>query len=120
MKDRIRLSTMCLFLCAVVYAGVAWEWMGRQDGSRPLGMVLAVIALAVYGNMAVLAIDLKRWAWQASNVVLALHILGCLAFAARTPPNDWKQVTALVVVLALGPFGLWANLRSASRAALTS
>ena len=117
-RDRIQISAACLFLCALGYFSIAWSLYERGETSRAFGLLVGVYGLAVYWVMVILAVDLKRWAWRASNIAFLLHLGASVLLV--TPALQRGPLGALVLATwaALGTLGLWANLRSGSRVAL--
>lgn len=117
-KDRIQVSTVCLFFCTLGYFASAWRLYGLDGQDRLVGVLVGLYALALYWVMGVLAIDLKRWAWRISNAAFMLHV-GVSAFLITQALHRGAVGLAILVVwVAVGIIGLWANLRPASRAAL--
>lgn len=118
MRDRIQISTVCLFICVPGYFAGAWH-LYETGGEGPLfGVVLALYALALYVTLGVLAIDFKRWAWRACNGAFLIHLVLCLLAAPQALQRGWVGILASLLWIALGGIGLWANLRPGSRAVL--
>jgi len=120
MKDRIQVSSVCLYVCAIIYAITAWSMYQREGSAHIVGAGLGIYAVAVYGALGVLAIDLKRWAWKFTNLVFCIHVLLPLVVLARGAIAGPKEIVFFLGWIALGGLGLWANLRPASRSVLVN
>jgi hypothetical protein len=117
-RDRIQISTVCLFFCTLCYFAFAWRLYEAGGTGQLFGTLVGGYALALYGALGILAIDLKRWAWQVCNAAFVLHLVASLFSVPQVLQRGWLGVVAFLFWAALGVLGLWANLRPASRAAL--
>jgi len=117
-RDRIQISTVCLFFCTLGYFAFAWRLYEAGGDGQLFGTLVGIYALALYVALGVLAIDLKRWAWQVCNAAFVLHLVASLFSVPQALERGWLGVAVLLFWVALGVTGLWANLRPASRAAL--
>jgi len=109
---------MCLFLCALGYFASAWKLYEFGGERQFIGVVVGIYALALYVVIGVLAIDLKRWAWRVSNAAFVLHIAVSVVLVVQALQRGALGLLILLLWVAVGAIGLWANLRPASKAAL--
>lgn len=117
MKDRIQISTLCVFLSSLGFFSTGWSMYGAVGNTQFLGALFCAYAVIVYLGMAVLAIEMKHWAWVVCNVALGVHLAAAVPIAMSASRGSWKECLVFLVWAAVGGIGLWANLRPGSRAA---
>ena len=116
--DRIQLATVCLFVCALLYAAAAYSLVTQESPSAVIGMALAVYAAVLYVTVGALAFYSKVWAWRVALVAFALHLLAGLVGSIRVFGMPGQIRVALLAYFAVGAIGLWATLHKGTRSAV--
>ncbi len=115
MQDRLGLSSVCLAICAALYAALSSFLHGQTATFGIAWLGFAAYALSVYVVVMFLGIELRRWAWKACTIVLCLHLVMAPLVLVRLPVSAIWAVLIAVFWCFPAVLGLWANLRSASR-----
>lgn len=113
--DRVQLATVCLFICAAMYAAAAYG-VGAQ--MKVAGIALAAYAAVAYAAAGALGIFFAKWAWWVALLVFALHGVAGLFGIPTALELGAQGIAVLVVSLAVGAIGVYALLHRGTRAVL--
>ena len=118
MQDRIGIAAVSALVGAALYGLIAWRIFDAGGPARSLAWLAGACSLTVYLLAIVLAIELKRWAWQGCYAALAVQFSGALLLlVVGVVRGNLGLLGAAVLgfVALFGALGLWAITRPASR-----